>query len=453
MGGKLLSALALTAACSTAQALDVRFDGLIQFASGGSVHLMQDNLFERQEYRFAGARVIFQPWQWDPEEQEWIYLVQPGDTFSWRWHDVADGRLVAWHDIRYLGGENQCWSNGHCGPGGRFSAGAATGVFCMPDESRRSVATYFNGKPIGSDAFRATRFVPRVEPEISERRIEPRRTRSAEGQSTLIGGRVVDDLGCNQALPGVEVTIEATVRGGTNGQIYLAENDIGTGRFHGLGDGAVLNPDGPQQKDTVIRVETDAGGYFQARYQAEDHGAEERIRFTPRRPATVADPEVFGSESGEDLLIAVPGLVRITSELAHVGFGDRGGCPHDPKPHWLTPGTLETVITLADIYYIETGRMLSLNDASLEHGGVIANKLRDISPTKEARDAHCHDSHRQGIDIDFNSVDMGRVNLRVATIEFRGEPWTLLKYLNYLAGRFDGIDFHGTSSIHYRFPD
>ena len=63
VGGKLLSALALTAACSTAQALDVRFDGLIQFASGGSVHLMQDNLFERQEYRFAGARVIFQPWQ------------------------------------------------------------------------------------------------------------------------------------------------------------------------------------------------------------------------------------------------------------------------------------------------------------------------------------------------------------------------------------------------------
>jgi hypothetical protein len=33
---------------------------------------------------------------------------------------------------------------------------------------------------------------------------------------------------------------------------------------------------------------------FQARYQAEDRGTEERIRFTPKRPAAPADPEGIG---------------------------------------------------------------------------------------------------------------------------------------------------------------
>ena len=72
VGGKLLSALALTAACSTAQALEVRFDGLIQFSSGGPHMPIVNNLFQRQWYRFAGARITFQPWRWDPEEQAWI---------------------------------------------------------------------------------------------------------------------------------------------------------------------------------------------------------------------------------------------------------------------------------------------------------------------------------------------------------------------------------------------
>lgn len=145
----------------------------------------------------------------------------------------------------------------------------------------------------------------------------------------------------------------------------------------------------------------------------------------------------------KELRIAIPGLVRITSDLAHIGFADTGGCPHNPKPHWLMPHTHQKVNTLADIYHIETGRMLSINDASLEYGGVIANKLRDISPTKNARDAHCHGSHRQGIDIDLNRVDTGGMDMSVD--DAGGGPLTLLEFMEHFV-------VHGfQGSLHYTY--
>lgn len=250
--------------------------------------------------------------------------------------------------------------------------------------------------------------------------------------------------------------------GGTNGQGYFAAGDIGTGKFTSRGYNAVLSPGGAHESDTVIEGDTDSNGLFIARYRAQDHGAEEKITFEVKRPATASDPEVKGVSREEPLLIAIPGLVRITHDNGLLAFRDGGGCvsdagnPHNPLPHWLTPNTRSRVIALAAIYHLQTERLLSLNDGSLPLGGVIARRRGN-----EDAD-HCHDSHRQGVDIDFNSHDrqVGQPgqepvgeNMRSTMSEFREEQWTLLEYLDYLANKLGGIDYHGTSSIHYRFPD
>lgn len=156
--------------------------------------------------------------------------------------------------------------------------------------------------------------------------------------------------------------------------------------------------------------------------------------------------------------IAIPGLVQITAENGFVGFADKGGCPHDPKPHWLTPRAKSKVLVLAAIYNLRTERRLSLNDASLPLGGVIANKLKDISPTKEARDAHCHGSHRQGIDVDINRVDMGGRNMTVEVVEDHGREGTLLDFMDEQVTDLNGSLHHThnqageLTSIHWRLP-
>ena len=107
------------------------------------------------------------------------------------------------------------------------------------------------------------------------------------------------------------------------------------------------------------------------------------------------------------------------------------------------------MISFAAQYYYLAGRYLSLNDASLPLGGVIANQ------EKAGRDAACHKSHRRGIDIYLNGEDRHPndsigASMDSTYIEFNGNRATLLKHLTDLVGQLGGIKVK-EEPIHYRF--
>ena len=447
-----LAGVLTLAASLPAHTVPSQFDSLVQVSVSDSVVVsnIQNNLFRRQDYLAAGARVTFNPWVWDPEIEEWVYAVAPGEEWSWFWRDLDSGALIAAHSISFVGGSQLCWSNGECGTFGSWWA--ALPMQCMPEGDRVRVDTYHNGQFLGADHFRPTRFVPEFHEPSMAPEIEPKRTSSGTGQSTPVGVFVTDDLGCMRPVQNARVTMASTVVGGSNAQKYFSDGDMGTGRFSSLGFNSVLNPGGPSQNDTVIQGDTDVHGFFQTQYQAQDHGVEEIITANVRRPAAGGEPEVIGAALEQQLRIAVPDLVRITEDLGPVGFVDGGGCPHDPKPHWLTPRTRALVLELAEIYHEKTARKLSLNDASLPLGGVIANR------GGAGRNARCHGSHRQGIDIDINRVDMGGMNMTVETVAQRDTTMILLEFMDEMVEDLGGSLHHShnndgqLTSIHWRLP-
>ncbi|QKT02804.1 hypothetical protein HUS23_02745 [Ectothiorhodospiraceae bacterium 2226] len=391
-------------ACSTATAaVPSQFAGLIQLgATQGHAVPISNNLFLRQQYDAAGALVTFQPWVRDPESQEWIYSVAPGETFMWIWRDVSSGQPLAFNSVRYLGGDDLCWSDGSCGPS--VSWWSALVLQCMEEHDRVRVEVYHDGAFLGADTLRPTRFVPRLATTDMASAIEPKRTRLREGGTTEVAVVVTDDLGCSRPIAGARVRVSATIaQDATNQQPYLTQNEIGTGKFSTLGFDAVVNPDDATQAGTVIEGFTDWQGRFKARYQAQAHGAEETITIEVTRPASGSDPALVAQPVERQLRIAIPNLVRITHDSAPLAF------------------------------------------AVLDHG----------TP-------RCHGSHRQGIDIDLNATDrlvgppgaepIG-LNMRETQHEFNGLEWTLLTLLDEWAGLYDGTAHHGTRSIHYRFPN
>jgi hypothetical protein len=105
---------------------------------------------------------------------------------------------------------------------------------------------------------------------------------------------------------------------------------------------------------------------------------------------------------------------------------------------------------LAEIYFANTGRYLSLNDASLPLGGVIANL------NNEGRDKSCHGSHRFGIDIDINRHDSEGRNIQTETIEANKKQESALEYMDEWVKEIRG-EIHHThrgdrrlKSIHWR---
>jgi hypothetical protein len=117
------------------------------------------------------------------------------------------------------------------------------------------------------------------------------------------------------------------------------------------------------------------------------------------------------------------------------------------------------VVALAELYQEKTGRMLSLNDASLQLGGVIAKSR--ITPEHEAVEKdtpRCHGSHRIGVDIDINRVDMGGKNMAVETIEVLDKETTLLEFMDDEVEQRRGSLHHSynrsgeLTSIHWRLP-
>lgn len=296
--------------------------------------------------------------------------------------------------------------------------------------------------------FRPTRFRPKLRELVVPANLEPRRYRGLEGEVGDISIAYMDDLGCSTKVEDAEVTLTATVVGGTNGQAYLASGNRGTGVFTSLGYDAEVD-ETPDIMGTKITGYTDENGVFKARYQAQDHGAEETLKFDVKLPELDGEPAYIGEAIEVDITLSIMGLVQISEANGHVAFADLGTCPHSPLPHWFTPEARSKMISLAAQYYYLTGRYLSLNDASLPLGGVIANKKG------AGRDAACHKSHRHGIDIDLNGEDRnpdGSVGMSMDTaqIEVNGDKITLLQWLTRRAQGLGGIKIE-EEPIHYRF--
>lgn len=296
--------------------------------------------------------------------------------------------------------------------------------------------------------FRPTRFRPKLQNLVVPANLEPKRYGDLEGEAADISITYMDDLGCSTKVKGAEVTLTATVVGGTNGQAYLASGDRGTGIFTSLGYDAEVD-ETTNFMGSRIKGYTDDSGVFKARYQAQDHGAEETLKFDIRLPELEGESEYIGESIEFDITLSIEGLVQLSAANGHLAFHDGGSCPHSPLPHWLTPSTRSRVISMAAQYYYLTGRYISVNDASLPLGGVVANQ------SGGGRDAACHKSHRQGIDIDLNGTDRNPdgtvgVSMHTGLIEIDGDKITLLQWLSRRAQGLGGKKIV-EEPIHYRF--
>lgn len=390
-----------------------------------------------------GAVAGFRPRLFDENGN---YLVDPGETWAWVWERTDIPEEIARADLTYSGGDNHCWSDDYCGT---LAWVAYTLEWpCMP-EGDYKVTLFHNGAVVGSGVFKPVRFKPHVDyVGYAGSSIEPKRWKSSTGQATEVGALIVDDLHCGYPIKAAEVTLASTVVGGSNGHVTLINGDIGTGQFESVGFNSTLNPDGPQQNGTAIKGEADANGFYKARYRAKDHGALETLTVNVKRPATETDPEVAGGPASTEIQIKITGLVEVTSENAPVIFSDGGSCPHSVLPHWLTGGALSRLHLAAQIYLLQTGNKLSLNDASLPMGGVIDNKLS----AGGGRDAACHVSHRQGIDLDINLTDSGGVNMARELTVWEGTSMTYLRFLTKVMQYF-GVEKAREEPVHYRFPN
>ena len=142
-----------------------------------------------------------------------------------------------------------------------------------------------------------------------------------------------------------------------------------------------------------------------------------------------------------------------------------GGCRHSDYAKYLDARVAPKVVVLAAIYRFKFGRSLSLNDASLPLGGVIANKT--FGGSAGGRDADCHKSHRIGIDIDLNQTDIGGVNMMTTPVDQSDPEYKVLDYIEEQVANMGGNINASTwkeqtlssgesvmvrKTIHWRFP-
>lgn len=74
----------------------------------------------------------------------------------------------------------------------------------------------------------------------------------------------------------------------------------------------------------------------------------------------------------------------------------RGGTANHPDANWLRNDAKQTLMMIAQIYYMKSGRLLSINDMSLPLGGMF-----DLDGQYSTNGGHT--SHRRGLDADINT--------------------------------------------------
>lgn len=460
LSGGLILLICLAVSTATHASPSFSFNGPYQYAANDGYRpvALTNNRYKRNDYEGVGAQLdLYAGFAARPEQGDsWFISLDRRDS----------GARLAQAKIHY-DEQQDCYMMGTTA----LACGIRENSDAPDDISYAYLSVFFFGQCLRTEdydlvleyqlagelltpsykspfQFRPTRFRPKLRELVVPANLEPRRYRGLEGEAGDISIAYMDDLGCSTKVEGAEVTLTATVVGGTNGQTYFASGNRGTGIFTSLGYDAEVDVTSDFM-GTKIKGYTDENGVFKARYQAQDHGAEETLKFDVKLPEFDGEPAYIGEATEIDITLSIMGLVQISAANGHFAFHDGKTCPHSPLPHWLTPTARSKMISLAAQYYYLTGRYLSLNDASLPLGGVIANQ------NGGGRDAACHKSHRQGIDIDLNGEDRhpnGNIGASMSStyIEFNGNRATLLKHLTDLVGQLGGIKVK-EEPIHYRF--
>lgn len=450
---------------------DAGFAGPFQYSETDGFALLENDRWDRYLYTGVGAR-------FDIIVERDVSYPADGDRWYLGLDRPSTGQRLGKAYVEYDGDLDCLIFNGsqilQCNIVGQFSEDKrlefyfyATTIYftlnCFPTEDYHltteedlaaSARREFDGSPF---EFRPTRFKPSVQDNVFlPYNLKPKKWKGDEaGQAGDVVAIVEDDQECNIPLEGVKVRIASNPLPFTNGKPYVTSEQVGFGKFIDMGFDSTINPDGDHQAETVIEGFSNSQGFYKARYQAQDHGAAESLRFDLSRPETEIDPPIENVPPFEEFItLSFPGLKEIvpTADIP-VGFADGGSCPHNPLPHWVTPSTHQKFMSIASLYHRVVGRIISVNDASLPLGGAIANKTDDFD---KKRAALCHVSHRFGIDIDINGTDRALdgsdgKSMYTETVLVNGYEYTVLDWLTDTATSF-GAEKVEEEPIHYRFP-
>lgn len=430
--------------------------------SGGLRVPITNGIYHRQVFNAMGGRIILNAYEWDASLGAFVWAIGIGDTLKFVWRDSESGNVIGEKSNTYLGGESSCWSSGHCGKITEWTSLFV--VQCTPEKSNIELEVYFNNVMFGASSVKPTRFHPAARVETFPENIRPKSYSFSEGGVADISLVIEDNLGCGEKIPETIVRMETYVVPDTNGHGYdMGKNGIGTGRFIPAGYEAVVNPDEDEGvEETVIQGVTDKDGIIKVQYQARDHALMENLSVKLKRPAEDGAPEIVVTDTSDmNLKISVQGLQLLTSSNGYFSFRDFGSCQHSAPVNYVTPAFGSVLISASAVYYAKTGMRISLNDASLPWGGVIANFVGSkkqggtLVSYSGGRDAPCHKSHRFGIDIDVNKNEWLSANqpgrdINVETVVEGQRTETALEYLTSLMRRYGACRVY-EEPIHYRY--
>ena len=369
-----------------------------QSADSGPVSALGE-IFEREQFTHVGGEAVFLG---DLFDENGNYTIPPGSTWKFVWKQLAPYEFtITEAPFEYLGGEDLCWSFGHCGA--LRGVTALLPYQCAPEQPH-AIELYHDGTRVARHEFRPTYFNPLiVERRLSNESIAPvwpKRSTNWPAGSTGVYAEVTDTLNCGATLDHTVVRFESFIKPQTGAHTHFTDDsELGTGTFSSYVAGSVVSKDGRQVEAPINSL-----GRVGVFYKAGEFGLVETIKLTAIRDIPDEDQLIRSEEESIDLTIKIPDLREFTANDAPVIFVDGGSCPHSPLPHSFTQKSWSIMDTLAEAYYLAHNSRLSLNDGTLMLGGFMDNKLNDDG-TGGGRDSGCHVSHRVGIDIDINKYD------------------------------------------------
>jgi len=420
---------------------------------------LQNTLFNRDTYDGIGSRV----WISGGYDEDFNYIVPVGSTWTWYLYRIEDekgnavNQLLSEYPITYQGEVGSCktsWSNGWCTESTNW---AVWWTYPCASEGRYRIKVLFNGNLVGEDEFSPSRYKPFIYARGSKETIRPKVTKNDTNAETtdvqiLIRGVAGKEQQCTAPIYDATVrftnTIVEEVESADGHAHFTSNNEIGTGEYIKSFATDVLNPDSDfdATKNTSIEGKTNSNGFYQTKYKAGDFGIRETVTIEVTRDATDIHPEltleskekpVQGEESDTYTLdIKIPDLIPMKEGIndGEFLFVYGGSCLHNPTARWVIPSMKSRLVLLDAIYKNKFGHRLSFNDASLPFGGVIDNNTgTELNPKPGGRDSECHVSHRQGIDIDLNRKDEGKINILTETYLLNGRDIKRIGYVTKMA--------------------
>lgn len=324
------------------------------------------------------------------------YIIPVGEKLRWVW--LRDDVQIGAFEYTYVGGEDRCWVNSagvrSCGTYNKFL------VFnrfrCRPETGSYTVILFRNGEDVIRHGFDTERFKMRVDGSTVRYPLELKPMEyeaSGVGEKKRVTVKIVDDLGCNQALKDVEVVLQSFNGSENNHHTHFASGSKGTGKFVLVpGHDASLTID-----DTKASGKTNGVGQLLIDYQAMNYALKEDVKIVFRRP-----PVSGQIEQTKDLTVSwAIKLGDYAPDPYGLDFAFTGACG---RAHvgggatFLRAEMWPLLKTGLEAFSAETGKRLTLNDGSFPWGGgvdTIGGACR------------IHKSHRMGIDIDINGTTVG----------------------------------------------